>query len=260
MSHILLFLALLPSPQAPLATVTLISESSHFTPGDTTWMALAFEIPEGWHLYWNGLNDSGLEPTLELNLPPGFSAGALWWPHPTRKVIANLLVDHIYERHLILPFPVYAPPDAPLGRIREITAKVTWLICKQACIAEKATVARDLPIGRDAIISQETSRPWIIAESIGIRAARALVPKEAPEGLVQGEWTDNTLKLSVPGATHLEFFPHRERALPLKLLEQGAQDGPELSLDFEATTVSLGVSGVLEVRTAEGPTWYHIRF
>ena len=242
------------SARAPLAQVTLIADRTVCSPGDTLWMALDFAIPDGWHLYWNGYNDSGLPPSLELSLPAGFTAGPLEWPHPQRKVTAGMLVDHVYTGRLVLPFPVVVSPgrQTPSTGKARIAGTVDWLICKEACIPEQAEVALVVHL------SPEPVAPDGGDDAHAIHGALERVPEPAPEGLVQSTWNGGTITILVDSADRLEFYPHREGAMPLDLLDQGAADGNRLRLAFAENTLDRGVSGVLAVHTASETTWYHI--
>src|SRR5437867_11935695 len=64
------------------ARAGLISESTRLIPGETQWLALDFEIDDGWHLYWEGTNDSGFPPKLNATAPSGYRIGEMLWPAP----------------------------------------------------------------------------------------------------------------------------------------------------------------------------------
>src|SRR6202042_1445837 len=62
----------------------LVSEVSSIAPGQSFWVALEFNIRDGWHTYWRNPGDSGQATSLKWQLPPGFTAGDIVWtaPHP----------------------------------------------------------------------------------------------------------------------------------------------------------------------------------
>ena len=43
----------------------------------------------GWHVYWNGRNDTGTPVRITLTVPEGFAAGDVLWPAPVRHVAAG---------------------------------------------------------------------------------------------------------------------------------------------------------------------------
>ena len=53
----------------------LLSEVKTVQPGGSFWVATKLQMSDGWHTYWRNPGDSGLETTIEWNLPEGFSAG-----------------------------------------------------------------------------------------------------------------------------------------------------------------------------------------
>ena len=53
----------------------LVSEVSSIAPGESFWVALEFNIRDGWHTYWRNPGDSGQATSLKWQLPPGFTAG-----------------------------------------------------------------------------------------------------------------------------------------------------------------------------------------
>src|SRR5258706_14194180 len=55
----------------------LVSEVSAIAPGQSFWVALEFNIRDGWHTYWRNPGDSGQATTLKWQLPPGVTAGGI---------------------------------------------------------------------------------------------------------------------------------------------------------------------------------------
>ena len=53
----------------------LVSEMSTIAPGQAFWVALEFNIRDGWHTYWRNPGDSGQATSLKWQLPAGFAAG-----------------------------------------------------------------------------------------------------------------------------------------------------------------------------------------
>src|SRR6202051_3188154 len=53
----------------------LASEVSTIAPGQLFWVALEFNIRDGWHTYWRNPGDSGQATALQWRLPPGVTAG-----------------------------------------------------------------------------------------------------------------------------------------------------------------------------------------
>src|ERR1700680_3146769 len=62
----------------------LVSEQSAIAADQSVWVALEFNIRDGWHTYWRNPGDSGQATSLTWNLPPGFTAGDILWTTPHR--------------------------------------------------------------------------------------------------------------------------------------------------------------------------------
>ena len=91
--RLLLLLCLLLAPAAAGAqhiVPQLIAEGAA-PPGGEVELAIHMRPERGWHGYWQNPGDAGLPMTVDWRLPPGFSAGALRYPVPTRLTVAGLM-------------------------------------------------------------------------------------------------------------------------------------------------------------------------
>ncbi|MEO8547386.1 MAG: protein-disulfide reductase DsbD domain-containing protein, partial [Sphingomicrobium sp.] len=66
-------------------------------PGGEVELAIHMRTNPGWHGYWLNPGDAGLPMDVQWQLPPGFAAGPLRYPVPTRLEIAGL-INYVYER------------------------------------------------------------------------------------------------------------------------------------------------------------------
>lgn len=155
-----------PAAQTAHARVTLIAARPDAA---GVWAGLRFELQPGWHIYWRNPGDSGGPPTVEWRLPVGVSAGPLLWPAPERIPVGPL-VNYGYHAEVTLPlFLEFARGAA--ARSSLVEAEVRWLICKDVCLNERASLGLALNGG---LVSDATSA------SSWIDRARAQVPKKAP--------------------------------------------------------------------------------
>ncbi|MEO1318875.1 MAG: protein-disulfide reductase DsbD domain-containing protein, partial [Pseudomonadota bacterium] len=69
-----------------VSSVSLIAEQDTVRPGQTLLLGLHFELEDGWHIYWDGFNDTGFPPMVEWSLPEGVSVGPMLWPAPERYI------------------------------------------------------------------------------------------------------------------------------------------------------------------------------
>jgi DsbC/DsbD-like thiol-disulfide interchange protein/cytochrome c biogenesis protein CcdA len=108
-------------------------------------LALHMRTNPGWHGYWLNPGDAGLPMDVKWQLPPGFSAGPLRYPVPTRLEIANLM-NYVYERDYAVLVRLKVPADAR-GTI-PIRAQAHWLACTDKfCVPEQGELSLDLPVG-----------------------------------------------------------------------------------------------------------------
>jgi thiol:disulfide interchange protein len=123
----------------------LVSEMSAIAPGQSFWVALEFDIRDGWHTYWRNPGDSGQATRLTWQLPPGFTAGDIVWTTPHRFEIPPL-VNYGYAKHAVHLVNVTAPKDLPVGTPVVLSAKASWLVCSDVCIPEDASLQLKLPV------------------------------------------------------------------------------------------------------------------
>jgi thiol:disulfide interchange protein len=127
----------------------LASEVSTVAPGQSFWVALEFNIRDGWHTYWRNPGDSGQATTLKWQLPPGFKAGDIVWATPHRFELPPL-VNYGYAKHAVHLVNIVAPADLEVGAPVVLSAKASWLVCSDVCIPEDAELQLKLPVTAQA--------------------------------------------------------------------------------------------------------------
>src|SRR5262245_60863439 len=102
-------------PPTRLVAVELLSETRSVRPGEAFWIALRQQIIPGCHTSW-GVNpgDAGEPTRIEWTLPPGFTAGEVSWPYPSR-IPAGIAMSYGYEAEVVLPIPVTVSQDVTPG-------------------------------------------------------------------------------------------------------------------------------------------------
>jgi DsbC/DsbD-like thiol-disulfide interchange protein len=144
-----------------LVHATLLADVSAIQPGQTFNVGVLLKIDPGWHIYWKNPGDSGLATKVKLELPRGFSSGAVEYPIPTRIDLPGDIVNFAYENETMLVIPVTAPTDLPSGGPVAISAKISWLVCKELCTPGKAVTALELPIfGDNSSANTELFQQW----------------------------------------------------------------------------------------------------
>lgn len=149
--------------------VRLISASSQVAPGQTLLLALEQRIAPHWHTYWKNPGDSGQPTSIEWTLPKGATAGQILWPAPKRFDVGPI-TNYGYEDQVLLLTEVRLPQDLTPGQTTTVTAEASWLVCREECIPQQATLALSIPIGAAAKDS---------AEATILSTARAALPGKA---------------------------------------------------------------------------------
>src|SRR6188472_2626839 len=102
-------------------------------------LAIVMHTKPGWHGYWLNPGDAGLPMKVEWKLPPGWSAGPLRYPVPTRLTIAGLM-NYVYEQDYAVLVRVKAPEGAR-GTV-PIRATADWLACTdKVCVPESGELS-----------------------------------------------------------------------------------------------------------------------
>jgi thiol:disulfide interchange protein DsbD len=153
----------------PKVHARLIAEQDAVAPGGAVTVAFEQIIRPGWHTYWRNPGDVGQPTTLAWTLPAGWKAGALEWPYPIRLAVGPFM-DFGYEGKVWILTRLTAPPDARPGETVMLKAAAGWLVCKDVCVPEDATLTLPLKIGA----------PGVSAMAGDFAAARALLPVPSP--------------------------------------------------------------------------------
>src|SRR5689334_5801285 len=116
-----------PLPAASeLVTPKLVADVSSVAPGRPFTVGVVMQLAPKWHVYWINPGDSGLVPAVEWKLPPGFAAGELQFPVPTKIDLPGGLVNYGYEDEVMLLATITPPKELTAGASIPIDAKLTY--------------------------------------------------------------------------------------------------------------------------------------
>ena len=232
----------------------LVAEQSEVAPGKPVTVALVEKIRPGWHTYWRNAGDAGEPTEIQWTLPRGWHAGAIQWPYP-KELPVGPLMDYGYEGEVWLPVEVTAPANVAPGNTVNLKAHVTWLVCKEVCIPEDATVTLLLNIAANP-------RPPNPTISSAFAATRARLPVRSP-------WParfrlDGALdlvlaapKLANANVTAARFFPFTQGEVRGIAPQRWkiSQQGLLLRLEAAKNAHALrALNGVLVIESAGAPT------
>jgi DsbC/DsbD-like thiol-disulfide interchange protein len=229
------------------AKASLLSEKRTVARGSNALFGVRFDIEPGWHLYWNGQNDTGYAPHVTFELPEGFRAGNILWPVPRRLVSPGNILDHVYENHVTLLVPITVPAEAKPGRY-VLKGEATWLACHDVCVPGKEALQLTVSVGGEAEAAQLNKE---------IEETKATLPLgwgEANRAVaIESTWQDGILILRRPGASGMVFFPDTASVAIRDLLHAGEVTGEEMRLVPQDSTGQ--ISGILGIQTP-GDTIY----
>jgi DsbC/DsbD-like thiol-disulfide interchange protein len=123
-------------------------------------------------------------------------------------------------------------------------AKLSWIVCEDACVAEKAEVAIAIPVAADA-------KPG--TDSAKFAATRTHLPKNLPPSATVTLGNEGAV-VEFPGAMALAFFPGPACTTPTDPLGEGEAKGSRLKMGLQSPKEgdTTRFEGVLEVRAGAG--------
>jgi thiol:disulfide interchange protein DsbD len=133
------------------ARVELLARQNSVSAGSDVQVGVHFILEKDWHIYWINPGDSGQPPSFKWQMPAGFTAGEIRWPHPDRMQTSKELVDYGYHDDVLLALTIH-PPSAISNRTPvEFGVEAKWLVCREVCIPEHAQLRLSLPVAATAI-------------------------------------------------------------------------------------------------------------
>lgn len=133
--------------------VSLVSEFTQVTPGQTFMIGAQFKMLDGWHVYWKNPGDSGTEPQFIWELTDGLKIGEPLWPAP-QMFLKPPFATFGHENELLLPFSVKVPESIEPGQLLNFRTDISWLVCKEICIGQDGSASLTVKVGEKAVASE----------------------------------------------------------------------------------------------------------
>jgi DsbC/DsbD-like thiol-disulfide interchange protein len=212
-------------PKADVVKAELLADVAAVKAGEAFTAGVRLTIEPGWHVYWLNPGDSGAPTHVKLKAPPGFKVGPLQFPVPVRFNQPGDVLGYGYEDEVLLTVRVTPPADLKGAADVALTADVTWLCCKDACIPGKAKLSLKLPAaaGEAEPANREVFDEW---------AAR--FPRADDPAVESAEWDaagaadgllTHTVKWKSDAPAEVELFPGRTDAVEFTKVEATTADG-----------------------------------
>ena len=218
--------------------------------GEEVTLGIRFEPQAGWHMYWPGINDSGEPARWPSQLPVGFTLGEAQWPVPERHVQPGDIVDHVFNSGFTVLVPVRVSALASADE-HEISVRLKWLVCKDACVAEHADESFRVTVlpaetdeKNDALRAAREKIPaWLTS-------ARAAMPKPLPsDGSIKVFVRRGILGIEAADAKSITYMPAAQSVPPENILRGCVGKGEKLRVKLDDTHIGSNarVTGVVEV-------------
>jgi thiol:disulfide interchange protein DsbD len=137
-------------------------------PGGAEAIAVAITVAPQWHIYWSNPGDSGAAPSVKIELPPGWSSGALTFPRPE---IFGDSEDRTYGYsgtvHLLVPVK---RPAGWQGTVH-VRGELSWLACKRSCVSGRTALDGQVATDASSMPDPPASRAWPLAMPAGSSAS-----------------------------------------------------------------------------------------
>ncbi len=244
----------------PHVRLELVSDHASIGPGQAFNLGLSFDIDPGWHMYWNGKNDTGYAPSFTITAPDGFELGEARWPAPKRHVSPGDILDHVYADRVTIIVPVSAPEALDEGSPVEFSVVSDWLVCEAVCIPEEGEAELTIEAGGARASEKQTLALF--------EATRARLPRPAPDSVwspgdgeppfrvIGSQGTKPMLLILAAGADRVRFMPGADCPAIPDLIAEGDKAGAQLLLPVESHDDYYRVTGIVEVVTEDGSAFY----
>lgn len=210
--------------------VKLLANVTALQPRAPFFIGVRFTIEPGWHIYWNGMNDTGQAPNITLDLPEGFKQLPTTWPAPKRHVGRGDILDHIYEDSVTLVIPVQTSSTIEPGTELTIKMNADWLVCSDVCVPEEGSAEVTLPVEKsEDPVKLSADTDWFNPVKSSLPATWSDHPKQGSL-----EWKDRVLTISSVSGKHIEFYPGTKSTPVINPVKNAASDDGKLVLRFDA--------------------------
>src|SRR6266478_1561159 len=220
-----------------LVHATLLTDTATVQAGQKFHIGVLYKIEPDWHIYWKYAGDSGIPTEIEWHLPPGFQAGPLQWPLPSRDKEPGDLEVFAYGSEVLLYTEVTAPASLPAGPIA-IKADSKWLVCKSSCVPGEANLSLELNSGQTASDPALFQRYAAQVPQVLPAKYQLSIARQAQQVIVSFSGTESS--------TSLDFYPEPP---PEVVLGHGKQLGNTVTFSIDSEGKALDrLSGVALIK------------
>ena len=134
----LMVLIALSAAAEELSSAQVFTAYGTVRPGDRLPVAVKLTVAEGWHTYAKEPGDSGMPPSFKFSGVEGIEVAE--WQFPPAKAFKDSIgTSYGYEHEVVLLSDILIPETVKAGSSVELTAKLSWMICRDACVFQRDT-------------------------------------------------------------------------------------------------------------------------
>ena len=191
---------------------SLIADVSSVQPGEAFYVALVFDIREGWHTYWRNPGDSGQATSIDWGLEEGVTAFEIEWPYPERQFMGPV-ANYGYHGTAYHRIKIQVSANWPVGKPIELVANAKWLVCEEECIPEKGQLKLVVDTADKSLVNTanqaifeklETRLPTTLAVSSAYQYTASKAPHTDLKE-IRFEFESNS---NYSSAENIEYFPY----------------------------------------------------
>lgn len=149
-----------------LIEVQLLSErtgisSRNLEPKKGQLIGLKIQLEAGWHLSWDNYEGNKSEPSIQWDLPSGFTLEPIVIPKPEAYSFMGLASEG-YKDTVLLLYRLSPPIDSLEQQTIEreaisVVANIRWLLCKDICIPGETQAVLELSIADKSQATEHTT-------------------------------------------------------------------------------------------------------
>ncbi len=235
--------------QAP-ATASIVAEVKEIAPGEPFRVALKITHAPHWHTYYLNPGQVGFPPSIEWELPDGFTASDLQFPVPTLGTFEGAPF-YGYEGETWFLQTITPPAGLKPGETITLSGEASWLACETKCIPGSAPLELKLPVAASASPNPAAAADFATAD--------AAMPQTQTTWKIEASETGNNITLTLsPGAgataapEKVHFFSSdaiEDAAKPQALTKEGDSWKLVFPRNPETDPKPATVSGILRSET-----------
>lgn len=234
--------SLLADDYSGLVKAEIYSNVEQIQRGSDFYVVLKLNIADDWHIYWKNPGDSGLPTEIKWETPDGVEAeGGLIWQVPEKIKWSDMITyGYSHTMYLVQKFKTTRISDDPSI---EITAEVSWLVCKEKCVPQDTSLSIALKVGNTFIKSGSEK----LVNELLASAPKTYNSKASSFDVDDNELSIDLLDLPEDLATVTDVYPITEGIVDNTKTPEIEKDENEVTAEFKLSPYLSEMSSELQL-------------